>query len=61
LRPYTFNTHKIEHQFCTTCGTEAFAYGVNPDGSQVRAVNLRCVPSVDLDGLALQKFDGASA
>lgn len=60
LRPYTFNTHKIEHQFCATCGTEAFAYGANPDGSPVRAVNLRCVPSIDLDSLTVQSFDGAS-
>lgn len=61
LRPYTFNTHKIEHQFCSTCGTEPFAYGANPDGSLVRAVNLRCVPSIDLGKLTLQEFDGASA
>lgn len=60
LRRYTFNTHMIEHQFCGECGTEAFASGTNPDGTSMRAVNLRCVPSVDLDSLALQKFDGAS-
>lgn len=60
LRAYTFNTHKIEHRFCEKCGTEPFAYGTNPDGSAVRAVNLRCVPSIDLDGLELQHFDGAS-
>lgn len=60
LRSYTFNTHKIEHRFCATCGTEAFAYGVKPDRSPARAVNLRCVPAVDLDTLKLQRFDGAS-
>ena len=60
LRQYTFNTHKIEHQFCTKCGTQAFAYGNNPDGSAVVALNLRCVPSIDLGGLTLQEFDGAS-
>lgn len=59
LRTYTFNTHKIEHRFCETCGTEPFAYGTNPDGSAVRAVNLRCVPSIDLDALNLEQFDGA--
>ncbi len=60
LRPYTFNKHKIRHMFCQTCGTEAFAYGNNPDGSEVRAVNLRCVPGIDIDALELQKYDGAS-
>jgi hypothetical protein len=60
LRSYTFNKHMIEHSFCTTCGTQAFAYGVNPDGSPVRAINLRCVPEIDLDSLELQQFDGAS-
>src|SRR3546814_2323508 len=43
LRSYTFNTHKIDHQFCQTCGTQPFAYGVGPDGSEIRAINLRCV------------------
>jgi len=60
LREYKFNTHKIRHLFCEKCGTEPFAYGANPDGSPVRAVNLRCVPAVDLDALELQKYDGAS-
>ena len=61
LRSYTFNTHKIEHRFCQKCGTEPFAYGANPDGSLVRAVNLRCVPSIDLNALELQHCDGAKA
>lgn len=59
LRGYTFNTHKIEHRFCGTCGTQAFSYGVAPDGSAVRAVNLRCVPSIDLDALEIHKINGA--
>ena len=59
LRSYSFNTHKIDHRFCGTCGTQAFSYGVAPDGSAVRAVNLRCVPSLDLDVLQVQKVNGA--
>jgi len=61
LRSYRFNTHKIVHRFCQICGTEPVAYGANPDGSEVRAVNLRCVPSIDLDALELQHYDGAKA
>ena len=61
LQSYKFNTHKIEHRFCQNCGTQAFAEGTNPDGSAVRAVNLRCVPSIDPDSLTLQHFNGAAA
>lgn len=61
LRSYKFNTHKIDHLFCQRCGTEPFANGANPDGSAVVAVNLRCVPSIDLGRLELQHFDGAKA
>src|SRR3546814_19364633 len=44
LRSYTFNTHKIDHQFCQTCGTQPFAYGVGPDGrSEERRVGKECV------------------
>lgn len=29
-------------------------------GIEVRAINLRCVSSIDIDALQLQPFDGAS-
>jgi len=60
LQSYQFNTHQIDHRFCRHCGTQPVAYGANPDGSLVRAVNLRCVPDIDLDALTVQKYDGAS-
>jgi len=60
LQSYRFNTHRIGHQFCRTCGAQPFAYGANPDGTPVRAINLRCVPAIDLESLQLQHFDGAS-
>jgi len=60
LQTYLLNSHKIEHKVCATCGVEPFAYGVNPSGAETRAINLRCVPSIDLEQLELQKFDGAS-
>lgn len=59
LRSYSFNTGKIDHRFCEACGTEPFAYGLDPDGSPVRAVNLRCVPSADLDALQIRCVNGA--
>ena len=59
LETYLFNKHKIVHRFCPTCGTEPFAEG-EQNGAQIRAINLRCVPTIDLDALELQKVDGAS-
>lgn len=60
LQSYRFNTHQIEHQFCTVCGTQAFALGALPDGSPSRAINLRCIPEADLGALELTHYDGAS-
>jgi hypothetical protein len=60
LTTYEFNAHKIAHRFCMICGCQPFAAGKNPDGSEMRAVNLRSVPAVDLDALELQHYDGAS-
>jgi len=60
LKSYWFYKHSIEHRFCTTCGTQPFAMGSMPDGSAMAAVNLRCVESIDLDTLTIQKVDGAS-
>lgn len=59
LTDYQFYKHNITHQFCTICGTQAFALGKSPNGP-MRAINLRCVPEVDIDALAIQKVDGAS-
>lgn len=60
LATYLFNRHAIEHRFCTTCGCQPFATGKGPDGSATAAINLRCVPTIDLDGLELTAVDGAS-
>lgn len=60
LQSYFFNKHAIEHRFCTTCGTQPFATGKGPDGATMAAINLRCVESIDLDALTLNKADGAS-
>ncbi|WP_311044139.1 GFA family protein [Rhizobium sp. NZLR3b] len=59
LETYTFNTHKLAHRFCKTCGVQPFAEGIGPDGSETRAVNLRCVAACDLGALRVQEFNGA--
>jgi hypothetical protein len=60
LQSYQFNKHRLSHWFCKTCGIHTFAGGIGPDGNEMRAVNLRCVPEASLDALKIQQFDGAS-
>jgi hypothetical protein len=60
LTDYRFHKHAITHRFCRECGTQPYAEGKMPDGSPTRAVNLRCVETVDLDSLDVQRVDGAS-
>lgn len=58
---YTFNKHHIQHHFCLTCGVSPFSDGVNPkNGEKMAAINVRCLPDVDLDALKIAKVDGAS-
>jgi hypothetical protein len=56
---YLFNKQSISHFFCANCGVSTHGSGSTPDGKRMVAVNLRCVPDVDLDALEIQKFDGA--
>lgn len=60
LTDYYFNKRTIAHQFCRICGCQPFASGKAPDGTKMVAVNLRCVPSIELGSLTLQNVDGAS-
>ena len=60
LGDYQFNKRAIHHHFCTDCGCSPFATGTGPDGSEMVAVNLRCVPECDLDALEITPVDGAS-
>jgi hypothetical protein len=59
INVYTFNSHAIRHQVCTTCGCAPFAEGVEVGGQPLVVVNLRCT-DVDLASLTVGKFDGAS-
>ena len=49
LRTHTFNKHAIQHRFCEQCGCQPFSYGAMPDGTEMAAVNIRCLDDVDLD------------
>lgn len=60
LSEYRFNKKQLAHRFCSTCGTQAFAFGIGPDGSEMAAINLRCVDGLDLATLHPEHFDGRS-
>ncbi|MGR4864128.1 GFA family protein [Caulobacter sp. LARHSG274] len=60
LNEYCFNTHRISHLFCQTCGIESFGRGVGPDGSEMAAINVRRLDGVDLFALKPHPFDGGS-
>jgi hypothetical protein len=60
LSDYQFNKHVIHHTFCKVCGIKSFARGVDPKGNEMRAINVRCLEGVDIDALAVTKFDGKS-
>jgi len=61
LATYTFNTHKIRHQFCPECGVATFGFGQDKHGNALVAVNVRCLPEVELGALNIIPVDGKSA
>jgi hypothetical protein len=60
LSTYKFNKHVISHHFCATCGCAPFGFGKDPKGADMAAVNVRCLPEVDLAKLKRVPFDGKS-
>ena len=59
---YTFNKHRIAHHFCTTCGCAPFGIAKGPDGTEMVAVNLRCLDEpLDLSTVVVTHYDGASS
>ena len=58
LTDYQFNKHIIHHLFCSTCGVTSFARGKMPDGSDMVAVNVRCLDGVDPDAFSIKHFNG---
>lgn len=58
LATYTFNKHRIRHHFCVSCGCAPFGEGAEPSGTQMAAVNVRCLEGIDLARIERQPFDG---
>jgi hypothetical protein len=59
LSQYVFNTERIRHQFCKTCGIEPFAYGAQ-NGVEMAAINVNCLDEVDPRALPSKHMDGRS-
>jgi hypothetical protein len=60
ISTYTFNNHTIQHHFCANCGVSPFGEAMAPSGVAMAAINLRCLPAVDLGALTITHYDGAS-
>ncbi len=58
LTDYQFNKQIVHHLFCSTCGTQSFARGKKPDGTEMVMVNVRCLDDVDVSKLSPMAFDG---
>lgn len=60
LTDYQFGRKTIHHTFCSICGVTSFASGQKPDGTKMKAINVRCLEGIDLEKLKIKHFDGRS-
>ncbi len=58
LSDYQFNKKVIHHLFCKHCGVESFARGKGADGSDMVAINVRCLDDVDPATVQAVAFNG---
>ena len=59
LATYTFNTHNIKHHFCSNCGCAPFGFG-EYEGTEIAAINVRCLEKIDLRSIEREFIDGRS-
>jgi hypothetical protein len=60
LTDYQFGKKHVHHQFCSVCGVRSFGHGAGPGNQETYMINVRCLDDLDLDPLAIKKFDGKS-
>ena len=58
LNTYTFNKHVIQHRFCKHCGIQSFAWGKDPRGNEMAAINLRCLEDFELESVPVKQVNG---
>jgi len=59
LSTYTFNKHVIRHYFCPQCGCAPFGMAMN-NGTEMAAINVRCLEDVDVATVKRNPYDGRS-
>ena len=61
LTLYHFNSERINHLFCRTCGIEPFARGSDGKGNELVMLNVNCLEGVPpIDRNAIKHWDGAN-
>ena len=60
MSTYRFNRHVIAHQFCSRCGCAPFGLGVDPQGNEMAAINIRCLEGIELENVQRNQVDGRS-
>jgi hypothetical protein len=58
LSNYLFNKHAIQHRFCRHCGIQSFAWGKDPRGNEMAAINIRCLENFDVGKVAVTQING---
>ncbi len=56
LSVYTFHTKTAQHYFCSVCGLSS--YYIPRSHPNMIDVNLRCVEGVNLEEVAIERFNG---
>ena len=60
LQEYRFNKKQIAHLFCKTCGVQSFGRGKDQESNETVALNVRCIPDLNIESLKIKKVDGKS-
>ena len=58
MATYTFNKHVIQHRFCKHCGIQSFAWGKDPRGNEMAAINLRCLEDFEFESIPVKQVNG---
>lgn len=58
LKDYQFGKKMIHHMFCSNCGVTTSGASIMPDGTDMRAINARCIEGIELERYPIDQYDG---